>query len=58
MSKEPILSLLFIVLAILLTGHLSWFMPSPMQMMVLTFILIVYAIFTAFTFREHARDER
>lgn len=58
MPKELIISIVFIFLAAALTDMFHGFMPSQFQMMVLAVIVISYAVFSAFIFRERAHDER
>jgi len=55
---EIIISAVLIILLILLLDPFMYYMPTPLQMIIITLVLLVFASFSAFVWREKARDER
>lgn len=55
---EVLISFVLVVLAGLLLNPFSWFMPSKMVMTIIISLVVVFGFFSAFVWREQARDER
>lgn len=55
---EITVSIILIVLLILLLDPFMYFMPTPMQLIIVAFVLIIFSSFAAFVWKEKARDER
>ena len=55
---EVIISLILIALVVALLNPFYWWMPDMMTMTVILALVIVFAIFASFVWREKARDER
>lgn len=57
-AAEAIISLILVALVIALLNPFYWWMPDMMTMTVVLALVIVFAIFAGFVWREKARDER
>jgi uncharacterized membrane protein len=55
---ELIISVAFVLLLILLLNPFNFWMPTSVQMMLIALVVIVFALFASFVWREKARDER
>lgn len=55
---ELVLSSILIVLAIFLLNPFKLFMPDMAAMTIALTLIVVFALFAGFVWREHARDER
>jgi len=55
---ELVISLSFIVLLVLLLNPFNFWMPTSIQMLLIALVVIVFALFASFVWREKARDER
>jgi len=57
-ANEIIAALVLILLVGALLNPFGWFMPSPVVMMLILGLVVVFILFTAFVWKERARDER
>lgn len=55
---ELLLSLILLSLLLVLLNPLGLWMPDSMHMMILLGVVIVFALFSVFVYREKAQDER
>lgn len=55
---ETLLSVILLVLLLVLLNPLGLWMPDSMHMMILLGVVIVFAVFSVFVYREKAQDER
>lgn len=55
---ESIIALVLAVLLVFLVNPLDLFMPSMMQMLVVTLAGLLFLLFAGFVWREQAEDER
>lgn len=56
--NEIIAALILVVLVGTLLNPFNWFMPSPVVMMLILAVVVVFILFTTFVWKERARDER
>lgn len=56
--QEVLVSLILIVLLVLLLNPFDFWMPNNMLMMMLVGLIVVFALFAGFVWREGAKDER
>jgi len=56
--QEIVVSAVLIVLLIAFLNPLSFWMPTGLLMMMVLGLIIVFAVFVSFIWRENARDER
>jgi hypothetical protein len=56
--QELLLLILAVVLLVLLLNPFSFYMPTPLVMLILGLITALFAAFCDFIFRERGRDER
>lgn len=57
-SKEIVLSIILIILLVFLINPFGFFMPSKVEMMIVLFFLLGYALFLVFVWKEKPLDER
>jgi len=57
-KNEIIISASFIILLVLLLNPFDFWMPSSMVYFLLTALVVVFAIFASFLWKERASDER
>ncbi len=57
-SAELILGCTLIALLLLLVNPWKWWMPTPLEMMIVALIVALFSIFLIFVWRERPRDER
>lgn len=57
-NSEIILALLFVALLFFCLNPFGWYMLNMWQMLILVALVIVFAIFTVFVWREGKGDER
>jgi len=57
-KNEIIISVSFIVLLVLLLNPFGFWMPSSIVYLLLTALVVVFAVFASFLWRESASDER
>ncbi len=58
MSKEISAVLVLVVLLVLLVNPYDIWMPTMMNVMIITLLLVVFGLFASVILREGARDER
>lgn len=58
MTKEIIVSILIILLAVLLLNPMHFWMPNALVMCMLAFVLVLFAVFASFILKEKIYDER
>ena len=58
MIQETAISTILIVLVLLLLNPLHFWMPSAMVMAIIAGLIIVFALFAVFVWKERAGDER
>ncbi len=56
--QEVLVSLALIILLVLLLNPFNFWMPTNMLMVILVGLIVVFALFTSFVWRENAKDER
>ena len=56
--KETTIAVILIVLLILFLNPFNFLMPPPYLSMLIIFLIVVFGIFAAVIWKEHARDER
>lgn len=56
--QEILVSLIFIVLLILLLNPFDFWMPNNILIMMLVGLIVIFAVFAIFIWRESAKDER
>lgn len=56
--QEVIISLILIILLILFLNPFNFWMPSALLMMMVVGLVVVFAIFASFVWKENSRDER
>lgn len=56
--SELIVSIVLIILLTLLLNPFGFFMPTTLLMMMLAGLVVVFAVYAGFFFKENARDER
>ena len=57
-ANEIIAAFVLILLVGTLLNPFNWFMPTPVVMMLILGLVVVFILFTAFVWKEKARDER
>ena len=57
-ANEIIAAFVLILLVGTLLNPFNWFMPGPVVMMLILSLVVVFILFTAFIWKERARDER
>lgn len=57
-ANEIITALILVLLIVALLNPFSWFMPSPVVMMLILAVVVVFILFITFVWKERARDER
>lgn len=57
-TKEVVIALTLVILAILLLNPFHFWMPDMVLMAMLALVLVVFSLFASFILRESARDER
>jgi energy-coupling factor transporter transmembrane protein EcfT len=57
-AKEIIIAIILIILLVLFLNPFNLLMPPPFLSMLILFLIIVFGIFAAVIWKEHARDER
>lgn len=57
-ASEIIAALVLVLLMSLLLNPFSWFMPSPMVMLLILAAVVAFGLFASFVWKEKARDER
>ena len=55
---ELIVSIVLIVLLVLIVNPFGFFMPSHLEMMLLIALVVLYAVFAVFFWKESPKDER
>ena len=58
LKVEILISFVLVLLAILLLNPFHFWMPNMMHMVMLAFILVIFALFAIFVLREKVQDER
>ena len=56
--QEVVVSLILIVLLVLLLNPFHFWMPTNILMIMLVGLMVIFAIFASFVWRENAKDER
>ncbi len=58
MKSELVLAIIFILLLLVCLNPFNIFMPSAMVMMLVTGLIVIFALFSAVLWKEHPKDER
>ena len=56
--QEVVVSLVLIILLVLLLNPFNFWMPTNVLIIMLVGLMVVFAMFTSFVWREDAKDER
>lgn len=58
LTQEVSVSIILILLLALLLNPWDFWMPSPVQMMLIVALVVAFVVFAVFIWKEHPRDER